>query len=84
MKITEEYYKKLYSFWNPSPIETTENLKRVIANVNIEIVPDITMDEIVRAIQEIKRNRAAEEDGVLMELLKEGRKSWGVSENHIV
>ncbi|XP_044756612.1 uncharacterized protein LOC123315083 [Coccinella septempunctata] len=50
VKITEEYYEKLYSSRNPPSIATTENLKRVITNVNSEEMPDITVDEIDRAI----------------------------------
>ncbi|XP_072389392.1 uncharacterized protein [Diabrotica undecimpunctata] len=71
-KITREYYSDLYSSKNSPPDTTQQNLKKKIINVNSEILPSITGDEIEKAIRDMKRNKAPEDDEILIEMLKEG------------
>ncbi|XP_072395071.1 uncharacterized protein [Diabrotica undecimpunctata] len=68
-KITREYYSDLYSSKN-SPPDTTQQSK--IMNVNSEILPPITGEEIEKAIRDMKRNKARGDDEILIEMLKEG------------
>ncbi|XP_072378028.1 uncharacterized protein [Diabrotica undecimpunctata] len=72
VNITERYYTDLYSSKNDSPLSFKQNLSRKIQNVGSEILPEITEDEIEKSINDIKRNKAAGEDKILAELLKEG------------
>ncbi|XP_072389332.1 uncharacterized protein [Diabrotica undecimpunctata] len=61
-KITKKYYSDLYSSINSPPDTTQQNLKKKIMNVNSEILPPITGEEIEKAIRDMKRNKVPEDD----------------------
>ncbi|KAI8423172.1 hypothetical protein MSG28_014227 [Choristoneura fumiferana] len=46
--------------------------RRRIMNIGTEEMPDIDCDEIKKALSEIKNGKAASEDGILPEMLREG------------
>lgn len=81
VKTTKQYYQK---FIVPEILPSLRRRKRLITNVNSEIMSDSAMNEIDRTIREMKRNRADEEGRVLMELIKEGRKKLGSIHKNLI
>lgn len=68
----EEFYKQLYDS-NGGQIHAFTDRK--ITNVNSEEIPEIEEFEIEKALKTVKNGKAAGEDGILPEMLKEGGKS---------
>lgn len=73
LKVTQTFYQELYSSNKDPDIITKENLRRKITNVNSEILPNIESYEIEEAISQLKNNRSPGPDGILAEMLKEGK-----------
>lgn len=71
LKVVEEFYEDLYKSKAENDTEDKER-KRVVINVNSEEIPSISREEIERALKETKHGKAAGDDDIVVEMLKDG------------
>lgn len=69
----ELFYTDLYEskILNEAVKEENENTNNKIVNVNSEEMPEIDIEELEKALLQMKNGRAAGEDSILPEMLKE-------------
>jgi len=72
LEITREFYKDLYASIRSKPSTGGTATRPVIMNVGSEEMPDITMDEVQTALDEMKNGKAPGEDDIPIEAIKEG------------
>ncbi|CAG9840644.1 unnamed protein product [Diabrotica balteata] len=75
IQITQEYYKNLYNTKQKPTQEILKQLQIKIKNVNSDLQPEISKNEIRRALKEMKNNKSPGKDGVTVEMLKHGGKT---------
>jgi endonuclease/exonuclease/phosphatase family metal-dependent hydrolase len=76
LNIAKEFYEDLYTSVRPKPpTEETNSSRPVIMNVGSEEIPDITLEETMAAMNEMKNGKAPGDDGIPVEAIKEGGKA---------
>ncbi|CAG9771391.1 unnamed protein product [Ceutorhynchus assimilis] len=71
IRTVQEFYADPYETKVTSDISEQDQEVKVM-NVNSEDIPEITKDEIRLALHHMKNGKAAGEDGILTEMLKQG------------
>lgn len=71
LNVVTQFYEDLYNSKVQSDVEPEEK-RRKITNVNSEDIPPINKEEIYTALKQIKNGKAAGEDEIAGEMLKEG------------
>jgi len=75
LNIAKEFYEDLFTSIRQKPAPTTEETHQnrpKIMNVGSEELPDITTEEVSKAVSEMKDNKSPGEDGVPIEAIKFG------------
>ena len=72
LDIAKEFYEDLFSSKRSNPNSTSDEDRPVIMNVGSEDLPDITVDEVKAAVDEMKNKKSPGEDGVPIEAIKLG------------
>ncbi|KAF2881776.1 hypothetical protein ILUMI_24391 [Ignelater luminosus] len=72
-KEIKRYYTELYEYKSTTQPDEQQlaNRRKKVQNSGSEEIPNITVDEIKYAVREMKRNKAAGPDGIVIELLNE-------------
>lgn len=71
LKVVESFYRDLYESKRTDTTIREDKDKNKIINVNSEEMPEIDMEELRKGLSQMKNGKAAGEDNILPEMLKE-------------